>query len=112
MVSQQSQTIEDLKSSKEAPVRTNISTRSSSTSVSGREHTKEIQMCLKNAGFYKGNVDGIKGRGTKKAIKEFQKANGLKADGKVGAKTWEVLSKYSAGQPAQATGTAEEGATK
>ena len=112
MVSQQSQTIEELKSVKEAPVRTNISTRSGSAKPT-REHMKEIQMCLKNAGFYKGNVDGMKGRSTKKAIKEFQKANGLRADGKVGAKTWEALSKYaSASAPAETAAGTEEGATK
>ena len=55
----------------------------------------------------------MKGRGTKKAIKEFQKANGLRADGVVGAKTWELLSKYAvAGAPAEAAGGAGEGATK
>jgi peptidoglycan hydrolase-like protein with peptidoglycan-binding domain len=31
---------------------------------------------------------------TRKAIEEFQKANGLEVDGKVGPKTWRVLSKY------------------
>ena len=74
---------------------------------------KEIQICLQNAGFYKGKIDGVKGKSTKKAIKEFQKANGLKADGKVGSKTWEALSKYeAAGVPAEAAEGAGEGATK
>ena len=116
MVSQQSQTIEELKAAKESAVKTNISTRSSSP-VKGKGHMKEVQICLQNAGFYKGKIDGIKGKSTKKAIKEFQKANGLRADGKVGSKTWEALSKYAAAgasvsAPAEAAGTAEEGATK
>ena len=112
MVSQQNQTIEDLKSSKERVVTTNISTRSAP--VRTRGHMKEVQVCLQNAGFYKGKIDGVKGKTTKKAIKEFQKANGLKADGKVGPKTWELLSKYAAGGSASAetAGGAEEGATK
>lgn len=55
---------------------------------------KEIQTALKNAGFYTGAIDGKIGSKTKKAILEFQKANGLIADGKVGPKTWGVLSKY------------------
>lgn len=55
---------------------------------------REIQMALKNAGYYTGEVDGIKGPLTKRAIEEFQKANGLEADGKVGPKTWAVLGKY------------------
>lgn len=60
----------------------------------------EIQAALKNAGFYAGEVDGKIGARTKKAIAEFQKANGLTADGKVGPKTWNVLSKYLT-QPVQ-----------
>jgi len=54
----------------------------------------EIQTALKNAGFYTGNIDGKLGPKSKKAIEAFQSANGLKADGKVGAKTWELLSKH------------------
>jgi peptidoglycan hydrolase-like protein with peptidoglycan-binding domain len=54
----------------------------------------EIQGALKNAGFYTGSVDGKLGAKTKKAITEFQKANGLSADGKVGPKTWSILSKH------------------
>lgn len=54
----------------------------------------EIQTALKNAGFYKGKIDGSIGPKSKKAIEDFQSANGLKADGKVGPKTWEALSKH------------------
>ena len=54
----------------------------------------EIQTALKNAGFYTGNVDGKIGPKSKKAIEDFQSANGLKVDGKVGLKTWEALGKY------------------
>jgi len=54
----------------------------------------EIQTALKHAGFYTGNIDGKLGSKSKKAIEDFQKANGLKADGKVGPKTWEALGKY------------------
>lgn len=55
---------------------------------------KEIQTALKNAGYYTGWIDGKLGPKTKKAIEEFQKANDLKADGKVGRKTWCILSKH------------------
>ena len=55
---------------------------------------KEIQLALKNANFYMGAIDGIMGPKTKKAIEEFQKANGLKVDGKVGLKTWALLSTH------------------
>lgn len=55
---------------------------------------KEIQQALKNAGFYDGEVDGKIGPRSKKAIEEFQSQNDLKADGKVGAKTWQKLKGY------------------
>ena len=55
---------------------------------------KDIQLALKNAGFYNGPIDGKVGKNTKKAIKEFQKANGLKANGVVGKETKEKLAGY------------------
>ena len=93
-----------------ANVKTNVSVKEKPAKFKGR--TKEIQTCLKNAGFYKGKINGVKTRSTKRAIKEFQKANGLKADGSVGPKTWEALSKYASGAAAQAPAASEEGATK
>ena len=56
--------------------------------------TKQIQMALKKAGFYKGEIDGKIGHQTRVAIQSFQKAKGLDPDGIVGPKTWEELSKY------------------
>lgn len=55
---------------------------------------KDIQLALKNAGLYSGAIDGKLGPASKKAIEEFQKANGLEIDGKVGTKTWAVLGKH------------------
>jgi peptidoglycan hydrolase-like protein with peptidoglycan-binding domain len=55
---------------------------------------RQMQTALKSAGFYKGPVDGKPGKQTKKAIIQFQKAHGLKADGMVGKRTTEELSKY------------------
>lgn len=55
---------------------------------------KRIQKALRNAGFYKGPIDGNIGLQTKEAIKAFQKANDLKPDGVVGKQTWKKLSKY------------------
>lgn len=59
-----------------------------------QDRNKEIQMALKNAGFYAGAIDGKIGPKSKQAILDFQKANGLKVDGKVGPKTWAALEKY------------------
>jgi peptidoglycan hydrolase-like protein with peptidoglycan-binding domain len=55
---------------------------------------KDIQVALKNAGLYDGEIDGQIGTKTRKAIKEFQKQNDLEVDGVVGKNTWEVLGKY------------------
>jgi peptidoglycan hydrolase-like protein with peptidoglycan-binding domain len=64
------------------------------TSVSAQPSSRDIQAALKNAGYYIGEVDGKIGGLSKKAIEDFQEANGLKVDGKVGLKTWSVLSRY------------------
>ena len=66
----------------------------SNLSVNVKLSIKEIQTALKKAGFYNGAIDGKAGKNTNKAIMEFQKANGLKADGIVGKKTSEKLKKY------------------
>jgi peptidoglycan hydrolase-like protein with peptidoglycan-binding domain len=55
---------------------------------------KDIQTALKNAGYYSGPVDGKIGPLTKKAIVDFQTANKLGADGKVGPRTWSILGTY------------------
>ncbi len=68
------------------------------------EHYKQIQVALKNAGLYSGNIDGKLGPASKKAIETFQANNGLKVDGKVGPKTWAALEPYLSG-PTASTGT-------
>jgi N-acetylmuramoyl-L-alanine amidase len=86
-------------------------TRIGTRPKASKEDTKEIQACLKNAGFYDGKIDGIKGKATRKAIRQFQEANGLTPDGVVGPKTRELLSKHAAA--AQGPAAAEkEGAVK
>jgi hypothetical protein len=41
--------------------------------------------------FLEIGADGIFGKGTEKSVKEFQKINGLVADGIVGASTWDCM---------------------
>lgn len=60
--------------------------------VQGRYVTK-IQTLLSNKGYYTGKIDGKYGKGTLEAVKAFQTANGLKADGIVGTLTWGALLK-------------------
>jgi peptidoglycan hydrolase-like protein with peptidoglycan-binding domain len=55
---------------------------------------EEVQKALKAAGFNPGKIDGKLGEKTKTAIRAFQKAHDLKADGKVGVNTWKLLKKY------------------
>jgi len=62
--------------------------------VTSKPTLSEIQTALMNAGYYTGSVDGKKGPLTKKAIEDFQKANNLEVDGKVGPKTWVLLSAH------------------
>ena len=55
------------------------------------EQVKELQKRLKELGYYKGSVDGDFGEKTEEAVKDFQKANKLTADGKVGENTLKKL---------------------
>ena len=52
---------------------------------------KDVQSLLNDKGFGQIGVDGIFGAGTEKAVKRFQKASGLAADGIVGPNTLKVL---------------------
>lgn len=56
--------------------------------------TSDVQKALKNAGFYKGSIDGKIGQQTKKAIESFQRQHNLTADGVIGRRTWEELKVY------------------
>lgn len=56
------------------------------------DKVKELQQKLKRWGYYTGSIDGIFGSGTQAAVKNFQKKNGLTADGIVGPKTAAALS--------------------
>jgi len=55
---------------------------------------RQTQRALAAAGFYKGAIDGKDGPQTRKALKEFQQANGLKSDGIVGPATTAMLGRY------------------
>jgi len=62
--------------------------------VKSRPTVKQIQIALQNAGYDVGNIDGKMGGKTREAIRAFQSANNLSADGKVGKQTWNLLRDY------------------
>lgn len=66
------------------------------------EHVEKLQKVLNQAG-YDIDEDGIFGNETEKAVKAFQRANGLEVDGIVGWRTWRKLDRV--GQPAATTAT-------
>lgn len=55
------------------------------------EEVRQIQQKLKAKGYFNGSIDGIYGTITREAVKKFQKANGLDADGIAGPKTLSAL---------------------
>lgn len=66
------------------------------------DSVKTLQQALVALGYLSGNADGIFGKNTETAVKEFQKANNLKDDGIAGAQTQSALyKKYSAISSAQ-----------
>ena len=81
----------------------------------GNATVKTYQKDLKRLGFYTGAIDGLPGRQTIAAVKAFQKANGLVADGKYGKMTDEAVDRAiaaldrSGGDTAVKTGTGVTG---
>lgn len=54
----------------------------------------DIQKALKAAGYYAGTADGKIGPSSREAIRNFQRDNGLNADGVCGQQTWSKLKTY------------------
>lgn len=51
----------------------------------------ELQTVLRNKGYYSGEIDGVYGSKTEKAVIAYQKASGLTADGIAGPQTLKSL---------------------
>lgn len=69
----------------------NIQTLSLSKYGSKGDEVTAIQQELQNKGYYKGEIDGIYGTGTKKAVTSYQQDNGLAVDGIAGSETLKSL---------------------
>lgn len=67
---------------------------------------RSLQSRLKALGYYRGTVDGDYGNATVEAVKAFQKANGLNADGVAGSGTFAKLYSSSAKTYRQSLATA------
>lgn len=61
-----------------------------STGSSG-DKVAELQKRLQELGYYEGEIDGQFGPGTKAAVIDFQRMNGLDADGLAGTETLSLL---------------------
>lgn len=56
-----------------------------------RSQTMELQAALNTLGFDSGRPDGLAGPNTRAALRAFQRANGLRADGYVGREMYEAV---------------------
>ena len=68
------------------------------------ESVKHLQSRLYTLGYYTAAIDGQYGAATKEAVAEFQRQNGLDADGIVGPETRRILFSAEA-KPRRAEGT-------
>ena len=84
-----SSTLKKLNNGGKESSNTSSSSSSGSTCAPGDSGSavKAVQKKLKSLGYYSGSVDGDYGSGTKAAVKAFQKANGLTANGVANKKT-------------------------
>lgn len=86
------------------PTPTPTTTTGTLKSGSSGDAVKNLQTRLKELQYYKGAIDGDYGSGTTSAVKAFQAANGLTADGVAGSATLKALESYYA-IPASAVST-------
>lgn len=67
-----------------------------------------VQNYLIKYGYLSGNPDGVFGNQTLRAVKEFQRAGKLGADGVVGEKTFDALKKYKGTKPKSQSSVAKK----
>lgn len=69
------------------------------------EEVRQIQTKLKRWGYYNGNVDGIYGSQTQKAVRWFQSKNGLAVDGIAGKNTLNAMGIYNSSNNSSSNST-------
>ena len=89
-----------------APVTPTPTPPSLQRGFTGSDAVRAVQKRLKELGYYKGAADGDFGPATEEAVKAFQRANGLTADGKVGQKTLAKMNAKTAISAKEANATA------
>jgi len=89
--------------------------------MGGQEHVKAAQQALKDKGHDPGGVDGRMGPRTQQAVRDFQKAQGLQATGRLDEKTMQSLgvegartssARQSSPSASPSSGTGTAGQTK
>ena len=73
---------------------------------------RRLQARLMELGYYAGGVDGLYGKTTADAVKAFQRANGLSADGQAGVQTQKKLYSTAAKFAPSPVATADPEATR
>jgi peptidoglycan hydrolase-like protein with peptidoglycan-binding domain len=63
------------------------------------EPVTRLQRALAERGYYRGPLDGDFGGGTQAALRAFQAAEGLGADGVAGSRTWQALLREPVPEP-------------
>ena len=71
------------KYSKRSRSRSKSSRKSRSIGISGRQNVRQVQSALANLGYYTKKIDGIGGKGTRRAISSFQSDRGFAATGRL-----------------------------
>src|SRR5205823_4072358 len=85
----------------------NIGSSRSSTASASRTSSREIadvQQHLQQLGYYKGKIDGVWGKGSRSAMAQFQKSQGIKASGQIDDQSVQALNSGSTSRSSTATG--------
>lgn len=85
------------------------SSKNSKPKLQYSDRTAEIQLKLKKTGFYDGNVDGLKGKGTAKAIDNWEMTYGDSVDGQLSDQELATLSEQASNINEQNSKSAKKG---